>query len=603
MFRSLLSKTLVLVPLIIASLASVAVAQNNLAAGDLAIASYQSDFDPTNTFTVGIPEFEDRFSLVVTRPGGIAAGTVIFFTTRGWNGPANTWHDEDYSPNTFGLGRRAVVQWTVPAGGLPAGREVFFINTFHDELPAGSEYYSWAAYNDQAGTSLMNNLVNVTPIVPGPNTTDGMGFSFSGDHMLVYQTGPTGGPSGGFNGTPIRFITAIHANINGTTVVNGTTSYASWDAVPGAMASSESSLPPGLTNGTTAFLMSPSTLPNVSNGTTEPDNGKFSNCALSLAGATSAVAMSTIIYSTNPAGTPTTPNWTYSNAVFPLGTSSGLCTYNIFVAPNVTTNTATPVGSTTATLNGTGNPNGFATTGYFRYSTVSPGTCNDTFGTRAPAAGGTALGSGSAGVAFNQANSSLTAGTVYFYCAIANNSGGTAFGAVQQFTTLATFTLTVTKSGTGNGTITSNPSGITCPGDCTEVYDAGTAVQLTATPTGGSTFTGWTGACSGTGACNVTMSAARSVTGTFVPPTAASVTISGRVFTIEGRGVKGGLVTIKDQAGAVRSVTTDQFGVYRIENVEPGQTYVITVRSRRFSFPAKIVTINDNLTDVDFVPE
>ena len=91
-------------------LSSKSFSHNNLAAGDLAIASYQSDFDPTNP-PVGdndLAEFEDRFSLIITKPGGIAAGTVIFFTTRGWNGPANTWHDEDFTPFTFGLGRRAV---------------------------------------------------------------------------------------------------------------------------------------------------------------------------------------------------------------------------------------------------------------------------------------------------------------------------------------------------------------------------------------------------------------------------------------------------------------------------------------------------------------
>src|SRR5262249_10253479 len=57
-------------------------------------------------------------------------------------------------------------------------------------------------------------------------------------------------------------------------------------------------------------------------------------------------------------------------------------------APSVTTAAATGVTSLAATLNGTVNPNGAATTGWFRYSTVNPGTCNDTFGTRAPATGG-----------------------------------------------------------------------------------------------------------------------------------------------------------------------------------------------------------------------
>jgi PKD repeat protein len=82
-----------------------------------------------------------------------------------------------------------------------------------------------------------------------------------------------------------------------------------------------------------------------------------------------------------------------------------------------------------------------------------------------------------------------------------------------------TFPLTVTLAGAGTGTVTG--PGINCPGDCTESYPAGTPVALTATPTGGSAFAGWSGDCTGTGACNLTMGAAPSqnVTATFTPPT------------------------------------------------------------------------------------
>jgi hypothetical protein len=103
--------------------------------------------------------------------------------------------------------------------------------------------------------------------------------------------------------------------------------------------------------------------------------------------------------------------------------------------PTATTNAATSVTGTTATLNGTGNPGGAATTGWFRYSTTSPGTCNDSFGTRAPTSGGSALGSGTSNVAFNEAITGLTPGSTYFFCAITQNSEGTAFGSLQQFTT------------------------------------------------------------------------------------------------------------------------------------------------------------------------
>ena len=79
------------------------------------------------------------------------------------------------------------------------------------------------------------------------------------------------------------------------------------------------------------------------------------------------------------------------------------------------------------------------------------------------------------------------------------------------------YTLSVTKSGTGNGTITSSPAGINCGSDCSEAYASGTPVTLTATPDASSFFTGWSGACSGTGACIVTMDAAKTVNAQFSP--------------------------------------------------------------------------------------
>jgi YVTN family beta-propeller protein len=53
--------------------------------------------------------------------------------------------------------------------------------------------------------------------------------------------------------------------------------------------------------------------------------------------------------------------------------------------------------------------------------------------------------------------------------------------------------LTVNKTGTGSGTVTSNPTGINCGGDCSENYDEGTTVGLSATPDTGSTFDGFSG--------------------------------------------------------------------------------------------------------------
>lgn len=73
--------------------------------------------------------------------------------------------------------------------------------------------------------------------------------------------------------------------------------------------------------------------------------------------------------------------------------------------------------------------------------------------------------------------------------------------------------LTVNKS--GNGMVTSSPSGISCGTDCSQSYTSGTPVILTQKPASGWSFSGWGGACSGKGSCTVSMMSSKSVTATF----------------------------------------------------------------------------------------
>lgn len=89
-------------------------------------------------------------------------------------------------------------------------------------------------------------------------------------------------------------------------------------------------------------------------------------------------------------------------------------------------------------------------------------------------------------------------------------------------------TLNVATAGGGSGSVAANPAGIDCPAvSCTAPYGHGTPVTLSATASSGSVFTGWSGACTGSGACVVTMSSGRSVTATFEPAFALHVTTTG----------------------------------------------------------------------------
>lgn len=99
--------------------------------------------------------------------------------------------------------------------------------------------------------------------------------------------------------------------------------------------------------------------------------------------------------------------------------------------------------------------------------------------------------------------------------------------------------LNVSKAGTGQGTVTSNPSGISCGGNCSAPYDLGTQVTLTADPGSNSTFGGWSGACSGSSlTCTVTMNGPKTVTATFDAWPVLDVFFSGDgAGTVTGSGI------------------------------------------------------------------
>jgi len=92
----------------------------------------------------------------------------------------------------------------------------------------------------------------------------------------------------------------------------------------------------------------------------------------------------------------------------------------------------------------------------------------------------------------------------------------------------SSYAMNVTRNGSGTGTVTSSPAGINCGSTCTATFNAGTAVTLTASAAGGSSFTGWSGAgCTSAGSCTVTMNATTNVTATFTSTSATPAPISG----------------------------------------------------------------------------
>lgn len=82
-------------------------------------------------------------------------------------------------------------------------------------------------------------------------------------------------------------------------------------------------------------------------------------------------------------------------------------------------------------------------------------------------------------------------------------------------------------------------------------------------------------------------------------PTAAGVTVSGRVFNPEGRGLRNAKVSLIDSQGGNKTVTTNSQGYYQFDDVQVGQTYVVSVSSRRYSFSPRVVQIVDTLVNLD----
>jgi hypothetical protein len=135
-------------------------------------------------------------------------------------------------------------------------------------------------------------------------------------------------------------------------------------------------------------------------------------------------------------------------------------------------------------------------------------------------------GTGSGSVSFDPAGGIYTYGTVVTLTATADT--GSSFAgwsgdvvspnspvtltmdgnkAVSATFTLNSYALTTATMGTGSGSVSLNPAGGT--------YIRSTVVEVTATPATDSTFTGWDGACTGTGACRVKMDGAKTVTAVF----------------------------------------------------------------------------------------
>ena len=133
----------------------------------------------------------------------------------------------------------------------------------------------------------------------------------------------------------------------------------------------------------------------------------------------------------------------------------------------------------------------------------------------------------------------------------------------------AQYSLSISKAGTGSGTVTNNPAGST--------FNDGTTVILTAAAGSNSTFAGWSGACTGTSpTCTLTMNANASVTAAFNLKTYTVTATAGANGTITPQG------TVSVNSGANQSFTITPNSGYKISDVKVDGTSVGAVASFLF---------------------
>jgi predicted extracellular nuclease len=86
-------------------------------------------------------------------------------------------------------------------------------------------------------------------------------------------------------------------------------------------------------------------------------------------------------------------------------------------------------------------------------------------------------------------------------------------------------------------------------------------------------------------------------------PTAATVMLAGRILTLDGRGLTNVRLSLTDSQGNTRTTSTETGGYYRFEDVQVGETYILSASGKRYTFsqPLQVLNINEEANEVNFI--
>jgi Carboxypeptidase regulatory-like domain len=87
--------------------------------------------------------------------------------------------------------------------------------------------------------------------------------------------------------------------------------------------------------------------------------------------------------------------------------------------------------------------------------------------------------------------------------------------------------------------------------------------------------------------------------------TAASASVSGRILTSDGRGIRNVSITMTGASGAMRMAFSSSFGYFTFENVPVGEVYILSVRAKQFQFCQSVqaISVLEDLTDINFIAD
>ncbi|HYP49652.1 MAG TPA: carboxypeptidase-like regulatory domain-containing protein, partial [Pyrinomonadaceae bacterium] len=80
----------------------------------------------------------------------------------------------------------------------------------------------------------------------------------------------------------------------------------------------------------------------------------------------------------------------------------------------------------------------------------------------------------------------------------------------------------------------------------------------------------------------------------------ASVSIGGRVFTKNGRGISRAVVSLTELNGNVRYAFTNPSGYYHFNNVKVSETYNLEVKHKQYSFAPQVLFVDGQLSNLNF---